>query len=56
MVVVGTIIGNLCLVEHLRTEKKWHTIKREACDENFNHLLRPELWTKEALIQRKEKL
>jgi predicted phage terminase large subunit-like protein len=56
MIVVGTVISNICFVEYLRTEKKRKTIKREACDQNFNAILRPEMWNKESLQQRKEKL
>ena len=55
MIVVGTVISNLCLVEYLRIEG-WKTIKREACDENFNNVLRPEMWSKEALMKRHKKI
>lgn len=54
MTVLGTIVGNLCLVLHLKQEKKRPTIYREACDAEFWNVLRPELWSKESLIQRKE--
>ncbi len=56
MCVLGTIVWNLCLVLHLKNEKKRETIYREACDENCDNPLRPELWSKEELIKRKKKI
>lgn len=56
MTVLGTIVGNLCLVLHLKQEKKWPTLYREACDSEFNNVLWPELWDKASLMDRKEKV
>lgn len=53
---LGTIVGNLCLVLHLKQEKKWPTLYREACDSEFNNVLWPELWDKASLMDRKEKV
>lgn len=54
MVALGTIVGNLCFVKHLRDEKKWPTIEYQACDENFENILWPQLWTKQALLERRD--
>ncbi len=54
MTVLWTIVWNLCLVQHLKNEKKRDTIYREACDWDFNHVLWPELRNKESLIQRRD--
>lgn len=56
MTVLGTIVGNLCLVLHLKQEKKRPTLYREACDSEFNNILRPELWDKNSLQERREKI
>lgn len=53
MFALWTVIWNLCLVKHLRDEKKWETIEYEACDYNFNKILWPDMWNKEDLIKRK---
>ena len=50
MFVVGTIVGELCLVEHLRLKKEWYTIIRKAVTKNKP--LRPQLWSIEALKKR----
>lgn len=52
MVVLGTIVGELCLVEHLRHKKWWVTIMRKALE--HKQPLRPELWNKKALKERLE--
>ena len=52
--VLGTIIGNLCLVKHLRDEKCWPTIEYQACNENFENILWPQMWTKESLLERRD--
>ncbi|MCT4616614.1 MAG: phage terminase large subunit [Candidatus Gracilibacteria bacterium] len=49
---VGTIIGNLCLVKHLRDEKKWKTLEYKAIKNNKP--LWPGLWNKKALLERKK--
>ena len=56
MCVVGTIVWEMCLVKFLRDERKRHTIEREACTEDFENVLRPEMRPKEALIKRKEQI
>lgn len=43
MACVGTIVWELCLVKFLRDEKHWRTIEHQACDENFENILRPEM-------------
>ena len=52
MVVLGTIVGELCLVEHLKHKKWWRTIMRKALEKR--QPLRPELWNKKALKERLE--
>lgn len=54
MCVLGTIVWNLCFVKQLRDEKNWPTIEYQACDENFENVLWPWMWSKESLIQRKD--
>jgi len=54
MVALGTIVGNLCFVKHLRDEKKWPTVEYQACDDNFENILWPQLWSKKALIERRD--
>lgn len=54
MVALGTIVWNLCFVKQLRDEKKWPTIEYQACDENFENILWPKLWTKKALMERRD--
>lgn len=54
MTVLWTIVGNLCLVLHLKNKKKRPTIYREACDSEFKNILRPELRSKESLMERRE--
>lgn len=56
MAVVWTIVWELCLVKYLRDDKKRRTIEYEACDDNFENILRPEMWTKEALELRKKSI
>ena len=52
MVVLGTIVGELCLVEHLRNKTWWTTIMRKALEKR--KVLRPQLWSKKALKERLE--
>lgn len=54
MVALGTIVGNLCFVKQLRDEKKWPTIEYQACDDKFENILWPEMWNKQALIERRD--
>lgn len=54
MVALGTIVWNLCFVKQLRDEKKWPTIEYQACDENFNNILWPAMWNKQALMERRD--
>jgi len=54
MVALGTIVGNLCFVKQLRDEKKWPTIEYQACDDHFENILWPEMWNKQALIERRD--
>lgn len=54
MVVLGTIVWNLCFVKHLRDEKWWYTIEYQACDENFENVLRPQMWSGESLKERRD--
>lgn len=54
MVALGTIVGHLCFVKHLRDEKKWPTVEYQACDENFENILWPDLWDKKALMERRD--
>lgn len=54
MVALGTIVWNLCFVKQLRDDKKWPTIEYQACDENFENILWPQLWTKKALMERRD--
>lgn len=56
MAVVWTMIWELCLVKYLRDEKKRHTIEYEACNDNFQNILRPEMWNSEELKDRCEAL
>jgi len=55
MVVVGTVISELCLVKELQRQG-WRTIERSACDENMENLLRPEKRSKEMLMRKKKKM
>lgn len=50
--VFWTIIWNLCLVKHLRDEKKWDTIEYRAIMNG--EPIWPEVWSKEALNDRKK--
>lgn len=52
MVAIGTIIGNLCLVKHLRDVKRWKTIEKQACDDNFENILWEKMRSKESLYER----
>lgn len=54
MVALGTIVWNLCFVKQLRDDKKWPTIEYQACDDNFENILWPGLWTKKALMERRD--
>lgn len=54
MVVLWTIISTICLVKYLRDEKTWPTIQREACTENYENVLWPEMWPAKELKKRKE--
>jgi hypothetical protein len=54
MVILWTIVGNLCLVKYLKEKKKWLTIEYEACDENFNNILWADMWSKQKLIERRD--
>lgn len=54
MVALGTIVWNLCFVKQLRDEKKWPTIEYQACDDHFENILWPEMWNKQALIERRD--
>lgn len=56
MAVIWTIVWEMCLVKHLRDDKMRPTIEYQACDEEFNNILRPQMWTKEALEDRWKKL
>lgn len=51
---LGTIVWNNCLVKHLRDDKKWQTVEYEACDENLENILWPDMWDKQSLIQRRD--
>lgn len=54
MVALGTIVGNLCFVKQLRDDKKWPTIEYQACDDKFENILWPQMWSKEALLERRD--
>lgn len=54
MFVVGTIVGEMCLVEHLRTNKERHTIIRKALQKGVP--LRPQLRSLKALKHRLNKI
>jgi len=54
MCVLWTIIGKACLVLYLKNTKKRPTLERVACDENYNNVLRPEMWSAQSLRERKE--
>jgi len=54
MVVLGTIVWNLCFVKQLRDEKKRPTIEYQACDDMFENILRPWLWSKKSLMERRD--
>lgn len=54
MVALWTIVGNLCFVKHLRDEKWWPTVEYQACDENYNNILWPDMWDKKSLIERRD--
>jgi len=56
MCVLWTVVGNLCLVKYLKEVKGWKTIQYQACDENFENILWPEMRSKNDLIKRKQKI
>jgi len=41
-------------VKQLRDDKKWPTIEYQACDDNFENILWPDLWNKKALMERRD--
>lgn len=41
-------------MKQLRDEKKWPTIEYQACDDNFENILWPDLWNKKALMERRD--
>lgn len=54
MVALGTIVWNLCFVKQLRDEKKWPTVEYQACDDNFENILWPDMWSKKSLMERRD--
>ena len=56
MVVIGTVVGEMCLVNKLEADG-WKTIKKPAIlDWDKKKVLWPELWSWEELMKRKEKV
>ena len=54
IIMLGTIVGELCLVKYLRDVKKWKTIEYKAI--NNDKALWEEMWPLEALYKRREEL
>jgi len=54
MVVLWTIVGNLCFVKYLRDKRRRLTIEYQACDKNFGNILWKGMWSKESLIERRD--
>jgi len=55
MAILGTVVWELCFVNYLKW-RNWLTIQYEACNANFENVLRPEMWNKESLMDRKKKI
>jgi hypothetical protein len=42
------------MVKQIRDVYNWWTIEYEACDSNLKNILWKELWSKEALLERRD--
>ena len=54
IVILGTIVGNMCMVKYIKDHKDWHTIEYTAIKDG--KALWPDMWSLEELEKRKREI